>query len=172
MSNSSRHFPVHLTVRCFKRRSSDHICGLVLSPRPSQHLLSQRWHNLGGTSEVVQRDCYSAFLAKNVTVDLGFCQHQHNSSRLIPSERIAGQRGLVYGLGQMQVAEMRELGTPRCAGRSYIGLYPFGFCDCQRQASLHMSSKPRVAFQPSSSIARPGSAKHVAISPARRSTNL
>ncbi|MDA8383959.1 MAG: hypothetical protein M0037_13060 [Betaproteobacteria bacterium] len=38
--------------------------------------LSQRWHRLGGDDVIVQRDCYSAFLAKHATED------GHSSSRL------------------------------------------------------------------------------------------
>ena len=125
---------VELNTRTLKMSQYDHITQ-TCTKKP----LSQRWHNLGGTSEVVQRDCYSAFLAKNVT------ENQHNSSRLeqswaaaklllrrvglckeqsasgkafvvptvvIPSERIARQRRLVCGLNQDVVAEMRELGNP------------------------------------------------------------
>ena len=46
--------------------------------------------------------------------------------------------------------------------------YPCGFIRCQRQASAHISSMPRVARHPSSSAARATSAKQIAASPGRR----
>ncbi|MDA8382957.1 MAG: hypothetical protein M0037_07865, partial [Betaproteobacteria bacterium] len=44
--------------------------------------LSQRWHRLCGDDVIVQRDCYSAFLAKHATAD-------GHSSR--PGSKRAGQ---------------------------------------------------------------------------------
>ena len=50
--------------------------------------------------------------------------------------------------------------------------YPLGLFFCQFQLSRHISSIPRVACQPSISRAFVASAKHSAISPARRAVNL
>ena len=53
------------------------------------------------------------------------------------------------------------------------GIYernPLGLLDCQRHASAHIASSPRVADHPSTLRASVGSAKHVATSPGRRST--
>jgi hypothetical protein len=45
---------------------------------------------------------------------------------------------------------------------------PFGLFDCQRQASVHMVARSRVARHPSSCCARDGSAQQEATSPGRR----
>lgn len=101
--------------------------------------LSQRWHRLGGGNELVQRDCYSAFLAKNViegehnssmldtswtTAEpllrrAGLCLKESasgmpsgNPTVLLPSERIARQRRFVRGLSRDAVAARREPGDP------------------------------------------------------------
>ena len=105
----------------------DHVTGLCV-----KKLLSQRWHPMGGSDVWVQRDCYSAFLAKHAVGS------EHNPSRLeegwataepllrraglcvqksanrfpsgsptvlLPSERIARQRRFVRGLSQNSVVE-------------------------------------------------------------------
>ena len=50
----------------------------------------------------------------------------------------------------------------------YFPLYPKGFWLCHFHASLHISSMPRFAVQPSSFFASDGSAQHSAMSPGRR----
>lgn len=50
----------------------------------------------------------------------------------------------------------------------YSFAYPCGFRDCQFQELWHISSTPSSARQPKVSSAFVGSAKQVAISPARR----
>lgn len=112
---------VELDTRRLRMSQYDHVLD-TCEKKP----LSQRWHRLGGSSVIVQRDCYSAFLAKH------FEAGGHNSSRLeegwtaaepllrraglckdqsasglpkgsptvaIPSERIARQKRLGAGLG-------------------------------------------------------------------------
>lgn len=49
----------------------DHVSGTC-----TQKSLSQRWHPLGGSDALVQRDCYSAGLAQNVLAD------EHNPLQL------------------------------------------------------------------------------------------
>lgn len=125
---------VELNARTLKMSQYDHITQ-TCTKKP----MKKRWHNLGGTNEVVQRDCYSAFLAKNVTENnhnpsrletswaaakpllrrVGLCGNQSASGKasvvptvLIPSERIARQRRFFRGHGQDVVAAMRELGYP------------------------------------------------------------
>ena len=66
---------VELNTRKLKMSQYDHTTG-VCTKKP----LSQRWHSLGSTQTLVQRDCYSAFLAKNVVIEGK--ENQHNSSRL------------------------------------------------------------------------------------------
>lgn len=62
---------VQLNTRKLCMSQYDHVTQ-VCTKKP----LKQRWHALGNTSVWVQRDCYSAFLAKNV--ELG----QHNPTQL------------------------------------------------------------------------------------------
>ena len=69
---------VELNTCKLKMSQYDHTTG-VCTKKP----LSQRWHGLGNTHTIVQRDCYSAFLAKNVVVEGK--KNQHNSSRLFES---------------------------------------------------------------------------------------
>ncbi len=125
---------VELNTRQLKMSQYDHITR-TCTKKP----LSQRWHLLGAGEEWVQRDCYSAFLAKNVTNNMhnpsqlenswaaakpllrrvGLCTTQFGSgARLrapavaIPSDRIARQRRFVRGLSQDVVVERREPGNP------------------------------------------------------------
>ena len=110
---------VELNTRRLRMSQYDHLTG-ECTKKP----LSQRWHRLGGSTRLVQRDMYSAFLAQQVMED------QHNPSRLeegwsvaepllsraglcfeesasgmpkgaptvaIPSERIARERRFVRG---------------------------------------------------------------------------
>jgi hypothetical protein len=62
---------VELNTWTLKLSQYDHQTG-VCTKKP----LSQRWHDLGGSGLLVQRDCYSAFLAKNAI------ENQHNPSQL------------------------------------------------------------------------------------------
>ena len=72
---------VELNTRTLKMSQYDHISELCVK-KP----LSQRWHDLGAKgSTLLQRGCYSAFLAKNAIGEFGFCQNQHNSPRLVMS---------------------------------------------------------------------------------------
>ena len=125
---------VELNTRTLKMSQYDHI-----SQTCTKKPLSQRWHDLAGSGEVVQRDCYSAFLAKNVIENqhnpsqlenswaavkpllqrVGLCEEKSASGKasvvptvVIPLERIARQRRFVRGLSQDVVAAMRESGYP------------------------------------------------------------
>ena len=51
-----------------------------------------------------------------------------------------------------------------------VHAYPFGLSRCQRQVSAHIASMPRLADQPSTCMARVGSAHSAATSPGRRAT--
>jgi hypothetical protein len=121
---------VELNTRALKMSQYDHITQAC-----TKKALSKRWHDLGSSGEVVQRDCYSAFLAKNVTENqhnpsrleqswaaaklllqrVGLCKEQSASGKafvvptvVIPSERIARQKRFVRGHSQDAVAAMRE----------------------------------------------------------------
>ena len=102
--------------------------------------LSQRWHVLGDGSGVVQRDIYSAFLArcvvmsnthhpshidmmwaaqKPVLLQTGWLRSEpakiEPSGKItveIPSERVVCKRGLAIGHGQDAVVARREPGDP------------------------------------------------------------
>lgn len=102
--------------------------------------LSQRWHRLGGGATLVQRDCYSAFLARHASGGehdpsqlarawaaaepllrrAGLCVEESASGRapaiptvLLPSERIARRRRLGRGQSPDAVGESREPEHPR-----------------------------------------------------------
>lgn len=125
---------IELNTQKLKMSQYDHLTE-VYTKKP----LSQRWHLLGSSDIMVQRDCYSAFLAKSVI------ENQHNPSQLqngwaaaepllrraglcieqskrgtrlrvptvaIPSDSIARQRKLVQGHGRDVVAKRREPGDP------------------------------------------------------------
>jgi hypothetical protein len=62
---------VELNTWKLRMSQYDHITQ-VCTKKP----LKQRWHTLGDSNTLVQRDCYSAFLAKNVI------ENQHKPSRL------------------------------------------------------------------------------------------
>ena len=62
---------VELNTWTLKMSQYDHQTG-VCTKKP----LKQRWHTLGKSNTLVQRDCYSAFLAKNVV------ENQHKPSQL------------------------------------------------------------------------------------------
>jgi putative transposase len=125
---------VELNTRKLKMSQYDHQSG-VCTKKP----LSQRWHNLAGSGLLVQRDCYSAFLARNAIDNqhksslldeswaaaepllrrAGLCvEESERGTRLrvptvaIPSDRIARQRRLVRGHVQNVVAAGRESGNP------------------------------------------------------------
>lgn len=125
---------VELNTRTLKMSQYDHITQ-TYTKKP----LSKRWHDLVSSEEVVQRDCYSAFLAKNVTENqhnsyqlenswaaakpllrrVGLCKDQSASGKAfvvptvaIPSEQIARQRRFIRGHGRDAVAVMREPGYP------------------------------------------------------------
>lgn len=125
---------VELNTRALKMSQYDHITQ-TCTKKP----LSKRWHDLGGESEVVQRDCYSAFLAKNATGNqhnpsqlqkswaaakpllrrVGLCKEQSTSGKAsvvptvaIPSERIARQRRFVRGHARDVVVARREPEVP------------------------------------------------------------
>ena len=123
-----------LNTRRLRMSQFDHVSGEYVK-KP----LKQRWHRLNGSDKLPQRDCYSAFLAKNA------CENTHNSSILaeewtatesllsraglcikkpatgmptgsptvvIPSERVARQRRFVRGHNRDVVAARREPGSP------------------------------------------------------------
>lgn len=121
---------VELNTQKLKMSQYDHQTG-VCTKKP----LSQRWHDLGTAGVLVQRDCYSAFLAKNAIENkhkpsqleetwaaakpllrrAGLCVEQSESgTRLrvptvaIPLDRIARQRRFVRGHGRDVVVERRE----------------------------------------------------------------
>lgn len=125
---------VELNTRTLKMSQYDHITQ-TCTKKP----LSKRWHDLADSGEVVQRDCYSAFLAKNVTENqhnpsrleiswaaakpllrrVGLCKEQSASGKAfvvptaaIPSEQIARLRKFVRSHGRDVVAAMREPGYP------------------------------------------------------------
>lgn len=128
---------VELDTRRLRMSQYDHLTG-ACEKKP----LSQRWHRLGGAnSTLVQRDCYSAFLAKHATGSghnpirlqegwgaaepllkrAGLCLEQSaiglpsgSPTVVIPSERIARQKRFVRGLGQNVVGSNPESPeTPR-----------------------------------------------------------
>jgi len=120
---------VELNTRALAMSQYDHITE-VRTKKP----LSQRWHTLGKSNTLVQRDCYSAFLAKNVmdnqhkpsqlredwaTAELllrraGLCVEQSGSGerlraptvdfKALPSDRIARRRRFVRGHARDDVA--------------------------------------------------------------------
>ena len=123
---------VELNTRVLKMSQYDHITE-VCTKKP----LSQRWHDLGGKGLLVQRDCYSAFLAKNAIENqhsspqlvkswavaepllrrAGLCEEQPESgTRLrvptvaIPSDLVARRRRLVRGYVQNDVAQSARVG--------------------------------------------------------------
>jgi hypothetical protein len=113
---------VELNTWKLKMSQYDHQTGVVMK-KP----LSQRWHTLGKSNTLVQRDCYSAFLAKNVIDNqhkpnllredwaaaepllrrAGLCVEQSGSAerlraptvefKPLPSDRIARQKRFVRG---------------------------------------------------------------------------
>lgn len=66
---------VELNTCKLKMSQYDHQTG-VCTKKP----LSRRWHTLGESTTLVQRDCYSAFLAKNVVIQGK--ENQHKPSQL------------------------------------------------------------------------------------------
>lgn len=125
---------VELNTRALRMSQYDHVSA-ACTKKP----LAQRWHALAGTQVAVQRDCYSAFLAKNVIENehkpsrlrrswgatepllrrAGLCIDQPESgARLraptiaIPSDRVARQRRLVRGHAGDAVAAKREPRNP------------------------------------------------------------
>jgi hypothetical protein len=67
---------VELNTQKLKMSQYDHTTG-VCTKKP----LNQRWHVLGGSQTLVQRDCYSAFLAKNVVFQ--GIENQHKPSQIV-----------------------------------------------------------------------------------------
>jgi hypothetical protein len=125
---------VELDTRKLRMSQYDHYTGFC-----TKQPLSLRWHDLGNTGVLVQRDCYSAFLAKNAIENqhkpsqlneswaaaepllrrAGLCLEQSESgARLrvptvaIPLDRIARQRRLVRGHVRDVVVARREPGNP------------------------------------------------------------
>ena len=125
---------VELNTRALRMSQYDHVTGECV-----KKTLSQRWHRLGGDTVLVQRDVYSAFLARNVESGrhnptrlrenwaaqepvlrrAGLCINESASGRppavptvAIPSERIARRRRLGRGLRPDAVAAMREPANP------------------------------------------------------------
>jgi hypothetical protein len=117
---------VELNTRRLRMSQYDHV-----SDSCAKKPLSQRWHRLGGTGAYVQRDCYSAFLAKHASGDAhnptrlneawaaaepllrraGLCVDPSASGKApafpavaIPPERIARRRRLASGLNRDDVA--------------------------------------------------------------------
>jgi len=128
---------VELNTRRLRMSQYDHVSG-TYAKKP----LSQRWHRIGGDNVIVQRDCYSAFLAKHATEDghsssrleegwavaepllerAGLCRHHQSTSGLpkgnptvaIPSESIARKKRFVRGLNRGVVGRKAESpGAPR-----------------------------------------------------------
>jgi len=118
---------IELDTRRLRMSQYDHVTGLCVK-KP----LSQRWHPMGWSDVLVQRDCYSAFLAKHAVGSehnpsqlaegwaaaepllrrAGLCVQKSASgfpsgspTVLLPSERIARQRRFVRGLSQNSVVE-------------------------------------------------------------------
>ena len=124
---------VELDTRDLKLSQHDHPTG-TYAKKP----LSQRWHILGDGNGIVQRDVYSAFLARCVidnrhhpsrieTVwaavepllrQAGWCRNQPASGKTLsfptvkPSERVACRRSLAVGHSPDVVAVTREPGRP------------------------------------------------------------
>ncbi len=124
---------VDLDTRGLKLSQYDHPTGQY-TKKP----LSQHWHILGATGLIVQRDVYSAFLARCVidnrhhpsrieTVwaavepllrQAGWCRNQPASGKTLsfptvkPSERVACRRSLAVGHSPDVVAVTREPGHP------------------------------------------------------------
>lgn len=125
---------IELNTRSLRMSQYDHV-----SDSCTKKPLSQRWHRLGGSSDanvIVQRDCYSAFLAKHATEDghsssrlaegwavaepllerAGLCRLHESTSGLpsgnptvaIPSESIARERRFVRGLNRDAVSRKAE----------------------------------------------------------------
>lgn len=121
---------MELNTRRLKMSQYDHQTGACTKKK-----LSQRWHALGNSDTLVQRDCYSAFLAKNANEDqhnpsrldkswaaaepllrrVGLCKDQSASGATsvaptvsLPSERIARQRRFVRGHNLDVVVARRE----------------------------------------------------------------
>ncbi len=128
---------VELNTRELRMSQYDHPSGLFIK-KP----LSQRWHVLGDGSGIVQRDVYSAFLARCVKEDrhhpthikemwaaaepllrqAGWCRTQPASGKVKtfptvkPSERVACRRHLANGHIPDAVAVTREPGNPVGSG--------------------------------------------------------
>lgn len=128
---------VELNTWSLKMSQYDHHTG-VCTKKP----LSKRWHELGNSNTLVQRDCYSAFLAKNVIENqhkpslldeswaaaepllrrAGLCLEQSGSGqrkrlptvefKALSSDRIARQRRLVRGHARDAVVARREPVNP------------------------------------------------------------
>ena len=123
-----------LNTRQLRMSQYDHVSG-ECTKKP----LSLRWHALSGSDKMVQRDCYSAFLAQQVPAGqhnpprlkeswaaavplllrAGLCINQLVSGRLpacppvaIPAERVARNRVQAPGLNRDVVAARRELDSP------------------------------------------------------------
>ena len=125
---------IELNTRRLRMSQYDHVSGSY-AKKP----LSQRWHRLGessGSGVIVQRDCYSAFLAKHATEDghsssrleegwavaepllerAGLCRHHESTSGLpkgnptvaVPSESIAREKRFVRGLHRDAVRRKTE----------------------------------------------------------------
>ena len=122
---------VVLNTRRLAMSQYDHVSG-SFTKKP----LSQRWHRLGGANCIVQRDCYSAFLAKHALEDehsptrlfdgwavaeplldrAGLCRIHQSTSGLpsgnptvaIPSESIAREKRFVRGLSRDVVRRKTE----------------------------------------------------------------
>ena len=125
---------IYLHTRSLKSSQYDHITEVC-----TKKSRSQRWHVLGNGSGVVQRDIYSAFLARCVV------SNEHHSSHIetmwaaqkpvllqtgwlrsepakiepsgkitvaTPLERVVCKRGLAIGHGRDAVAAKREPGDP------------------------------------------------------------
>lgn len=128
---------VELNTRALAMSQYDHQTG-VRTKKP----LSQRWHTLGESNTLVQRDAYSAFLAKNVLEDqhkpsqlredwataelllrrAGLCVEQSESGerlrfptvelKAVPLDLIARRKRFVRGHARDAVVERREPANP------------------------------------------------------------
>lgn len=130
---------VELNTWKLKMSQYDHITEVC-----TRKALKQRWHALGESNTLVQRDCYSAFLAKNVfenqhkpsrlredwaTAELllrraGLCVEKSGSGerlrlppvefKPLPSDRIARRKRFVRGHARDVVASDRKVNARAC----------------------------------------------------------
>lgn len=139
---------VELDTRRLRMSQYDHVLN-ACEKKP----LSQRWHRLGGSNTLVQRDCYSAFLAKHASGSehnpfrleeawtaaesllrrAGLCVEEPASGKalavptvLLPLERVARRRRFERGLSREAVGASREPIAPRLRAFRTHDIYVWG----------------------------------------------